>query len=319
MTARSLDRPDATVSYWVEGPPHAPTVLLLHGAALDHHAWRPQVRVLRDRYRVVTVDLRHHGASTASGAFRFHDAVDDVLALLDALAPDPLALVGLSLGGNIAQEVVRRDPERVDALVVADATCNSVVRLPAEKVATLAALRSLAWYPRRLFLHAAGRATARDPDARRYVREATAAMPQAATVGVLSSLVSDALRAEPGYRLPVPMLLVHGDGDRVGDIAAGARRWARRDPRVELVVIPSASHLSNLDAPEAFTDALVDFLDRVVPVPAPTEPAEPVEGPLRRLRATARAWWTRRRYALARVRIRSSRAARRARRTSARG
>lgn len=289
MTARTLDRPDATLSYWVEGPRRAPTVLLLHGAALDHRAWQPQVRVLRERYRVVTMDLRHHGASTASGAFRFSDAVDDVLALLETLEPRPLAVVGLSLGGNIAQEVVRRAPGRVDALVVADASCNSLARLPGQKAAALAAVRSLGWYPRRLFLHAAERVTARDRDARRYVRETTATMPQAATVAVLTSLLSNALRREPHYRLPVPTLIVHGAGDRVGDIAVGAKRWARRDPRAELVVIPSASHLSNLDAPEAFTEALVDFLDRVVPTPGST--ADRTDGALRRLRAAARAWW----------------------------
>jgi 3-oxoadipate enol-lactonase len=309
MTARSLPRPDALLSYRVVGPQDAPTVLLLHGAGLDHRAWAPQVPVLRERFRVVTLDLRHHGASTASGRVRFHDAVDDVLALLDALQPGPLALVGLSLGGNIAQEVVRRAPERVDALVVADASCNTVERLPGQKAMALAAVHALRWYPRRLFLHAAGRATARDRGARRYVREATATMPQAATVGVLSSLLSDALVAEPGYRLPVPTLVVHGDADRVGDIAVGARRWARRDPGVELVVIPSASHVSNLDAPEAFSAALVDFLDRSVPRPAVEDRPD---SPRRRLRAAARRWWTR-------VRARTRRAAGRARRTSARG
>lgn len=296
MTACTLERPDATLSYWVEGPQHAPTVLLLHGAALDHHAWQPQVRVLRERYRVVTVDLRHHGESTSSGSFSFDDAVEDVLALLDALRSDRLALVGLSLGGNIAQEVVRRAPERVDALVVADATCNSVARLPGQKAAALASVRSLAWYPRWLFLAAAERVTASNGDVRRYVRDTTAAMPQATTVGVLTSLLTGALRPEPGYRLPVPTLIVHGADDRVGDIARGARRWARREPLAELVVIPSASHLSNMDAPQAFTAALSDFLDRVVPTP--TEADETVRagqggGPLRRLLGSARAWWGR--------------------------
>src|SRR5690349_17607389 len=126
---RELIRPDAMLSYLLDGPAGGPTVVLLHGATLDGHAWDAQVAVLRDRYRVVVPDLRGHGASTMDGRFTFDDAVADVLALLDELGLDaaagvPVALVGLSLGGNIAQEIAYREPGRLSALVVADSTCN---------------------------------------------------------------------------------------------------------------------------------------------------------------------------------------------------
>lgn len=257
-------------------------VLFLHGAALDHRAWDPQVRALRDRYRVVTVDLRHHGASTADAVFRFDDAVADVLELLELLSAERVAVVGLSLGGNIAQEVVRRAPERVDALVVADATCNAAPRRVAEKVAAIAAIRYLAVYPRWLFLRAAELVTAEDPGARAYVRATTASMRQRDVVRVLTSLVSSALRPDPEYRLPVPTLILHGDRDRVGDIAAGSERWARDQLRAEHRVVPSASHLSNLDAPEAFNRHLTDFLDRHLPA----RPQGPRTG-------TVLTWWRR--------------------------
>jgi pimeloyl-ACP methyl ester carboxylesterase len=126
---RELVRPDATVAYWVSGPEESPVVVLLHGATLDHHAWAPQVGKLAARYRVAVPDLRGHGESSLSDAFRFDDAVDDVAALLDEVDTGVgLVLGGLSLGGNIAQEIVHRDPDRVDALVVADSTCNTAAR-----------------------------------------------------------------------------------------------------------------------------------------------------------------------------------------------
>jgi len=56
-----LERPDARIQYWVQGEEGAPTVVFLHGATLDHHAWDPQVNVLREHYRTVAVDLRGHG------------------------------------------------------------------------------------------------------------------------------------------------------------------------------------------------------------------------------------------------------------------
>src|SRR5919206_988804 len=138
---RELVRPGATVAYWVSGPERAPVVVLLHGATLDHQAWQAQVDELARRYRVVVPDLRGHGESTLDGAFRFDDAVDDVAALLDEVDRGaPLVLVGLSLGGNIAQEIVHRDPDRVDALVVADSTCNTADRNPLAAPLTIAAL-----------------------------------------------------------------------------------------------------------------------------------------------------------------------------------
>lgn len=240
-------------------------VLFLHGAALDHRAWDPQVRALRDRYRVVTVDLRHHGASTARAGFRFDDAVADVLELLEVLRPRRVAVVGLSLGGNIAQDVVRRAPDRVDALVVADATCNTAPRRGLQKLAAIAAVRYLAFYPRWLFLRAAAQITADESAARDYVRATIATMSQRDVVRVLTSLLSSALRPDADYQLPVPTLILHGDHDRVGDIAAGSEHWARNQHHAEHAAVPSASHLSNLDAPEAFNRRLTDFLDRQLP------------------------------------------------------
>ncbi len=125
-TRCELVRPGAVIRYWISGSRHGPRVVLLHGATLDHNAWEEQVRALRGRYRVVAPDLRGHGASVLDGRFRVEDALADVLALLDVLEserPDtPTVICGLSLGGNIAQEVVFRAPDRVDALVVADST-----------------------------------------------------------------------------------------------------------------------------------------------------------------------------------------------------
>ena len=101
-----LLRADATIRYWTAGSAEATAIVLLHGATLDHQAWAPQTDALSRRFHVVVPDLRGHGAS--SGPFEFHAAVEDILALLDELPSRQIVLVGLSLGGNIAQEVLRR-------------------------------------------------------------------------------------------------------------------------------------------------------------------------------------------------------------------
>ena len=266
---RELIRPGATIAYWVSGPERAPVVLLLHGATLDHRAWDAQVDELTPQYRVVVPDLRGHGESTLEGPFRFDDAVDDVAALLNAVDTGvPLALGGLSLGGNIAQEIVHRDPQRVDVLIVADSTCNTAARHPLAAPLTIAALSAMAMGGRARFMQHAAAVTSPHDDVRQYVLDANEVRTTFEVLQILTSLLDQALHPEPDYHLPVPTLLVNGADDRVGDIATGNREWAVRDPMVDLVVIPGAGHASNQDNPAAFTAALTAFLDRALPVPA---------------------------------------------------
>jgi pimeloyl-ACP methyl ester carboxylesterase len=280
---RELVRPDATIAFWQSGPPHAPTVLLLHGATADHDAWQPQMADLTSRYRVVAPDLRGHGQSTLATTFRFQDVVADVHALLDEVdTGTPLALVGLSLGGNIAQEIVYRAPDRVDALVVADSTCNTAPRHPLAASLTIATLSTMALTSRDRFMQRAAAVTSVRDDVRRYLLGVNADRTPREVVQILTSLLDDALHPDPDYRLPVPTLLLHGTHDRVGDIVAGSRAWAARDPGIEHVEIPDAGHASNQDNPEAFTAALTAFLDPLLVVPqeepaheGPDEPAEP--------------------------------------------
>ena len=266
---RELIRPGATIAYWVSGPERAPVVLLLHGATLDHRAWDAQVDELTPRFRVVVPDLRGHGESTLEGAFRFDDAVDDVAALLNAVDTGaPVALGGLSLGGNIAQEIVHRDPQRVDALVVADSTCNTASRHPLAAPLTIAALSAMALGGRERFMQHAASVTSPHDDVRQYVLDANEDRTTLEVLQILTSLLDQALHPEPDYRMPIPTLLVNGADDRVGDIVTGSQEWAVRDPMVELVVIPGAGHASNQDDPAAFTAALAAFLDRALPEPA---------------------------------------------------
>ncbi len=280
---RELIRPGATVAYWVSGPERAPVVVLLHGATLDHRAWDAQVHGLAGRYRVVVPDLPGHGESVLEGAFRFDDAVDDVAALLDEVDTGaPMVLAGLSLGGNLAQEVVHRAPGRVAALVVADATCNTASRHPLAASLTIAGLSAMALGGRDRFMQHAAAATSPHDDVRRYVLDVNEDRTSAEVVQILTSMLDRALRPDPDYRVPVPTLLLHGAEDRVGDVVADSRAWAARDPLVEYVVIPGAGHASNQDNPAAFTAALAAFLTRVLPDAPPRGRLRPLLRGLRR-------------------------------------
>jgi 3-oxoadipate enol-lactonase len=273
MERHELARADGPIRYWTGGRGDGPVLVFLHGATLDHRSWDAQRVALQSRYRIVVPDLRAHGESMTTDAFSFAAAVDDVVALLDDLDLDRIGLIGLSLGGNIAQEVVHRDPARVAALVVADATCNTCPRHAWQAPMTIAALSGLGLLGRETFLHVTATATARDPEVQRYVREVNRTRPTRDAVAILTSMLGAALHPDEPYRLPVPTLLLHGDGDQLGDIAAGTRAWAAREPLAEYAIVPDARHASNQDNPEAFNAALTSFLDRTL------APAGPVARP----------------------------------------
>lgn len=121
MTADALQThrlPTHTVRYAVRPPsaavPRTP-LILLHGGAVDHRMWGPQLDAFDDRL-VVAPDARGHGGSSdADTAYRL---ADDVVELLDALEIERAVLVGLSMGGGTAVDVALEHPTRVAGLVV---------------------------------------------------------------------------------------------------------------------------------------------------------------------------------------------------------
>ena len=260
-----LDRPGCRLHYWTRGPgDSAPLVLMLHGASIDHRVWAPQVDVFAKAFRVLTLDLRGHGLSRPAGDYSFSAIVDDCLALLDAVGADRAIFMGLSMGGNVAQEVVFRSPDRVEALICLDCTCNTLVprldrwTLPIYEVLFGPMVYA---YPLQPLLKAIADRTCLSPDGRRYVYEASAALTKRELVTVMTSLMA-ALHHEPHYRVTIPELLLHGSDDKLGNIRKLMPAWRRRDPRSTFVVVPKAGHCANFDNPDFFNNTVIDWLDR---------------------------------------------------------
>ena len=104
----------------VEGPPGAPTLVLLHGlTATSALNWFPAFGPLGEPFRVLGIDQRGHGRGIRSWRrFSLEDCADDVVALLDALEIETAIPVGYSLGGPVAQLTWRRHQDRVAGLVL---------------------------------------------------------------------------------------------------------------------------------------------------------------------------------------------------------
>jgi 3-oxoadipate enol-lactonase len=103
-----------------EGPPGAPTVVLIHGLTMTGDLnWFGTFAQLGRHFRVVAMDLRGHGRGMPAGwGFRLEDCADDVAALVRTLGLRSVIVVGYSMGGLVAQLVWRRHPRLVAGLVL---------------------------------------------------------------------------------------------------------------------------------------------------------------------------------------------------------
>jgi 3-oxoadipate enol-lactonase len=225
--------------------------------------WEPQIPALVDAgFRVVAYDARGHGKSPVpNGPYSMDDLADDLAALLDATDTDRAHVIGLSLGGMTAMALTARHPERVASLAL---LCTSAFLEPAQF-----------WLDRAATARSAGTAamakvvvdrwfTAETFRARpELVAEAVAMVtctPDEGYAGCAEAIAAMDLRGE----LPavaVPTLALAGAEDPATPPAHLAY-IAEHVPGAELVVIPDAAHLANLERPEQVNAALLAHLNR---------------------------------------------------------
>jgi 3-oxoadipate enol-lactonase len=111
-----------TLAHETHGTEHAGVAVLLHSLGLDRRVWDPLIAPLGRHRRLVVVDLRGHGKSPVNTGASIEDMADDVAATLAQLGHRRVSVIGMSMGGCVAQALAVRHPERVDALGLIDTT-----------------------------------------------------------------------------------------------------------------------------------------------------------------------------------------------------
>jgi pimeloyl-ACP methyl ester carboxylesterase len=241
-------------------------VVLLHAFPLDSRMWDEQRLALSDTYRVITPDLPGFGGTPMVQGSPSLDAVADAVALtLDSLGLDRVVLGGLSLGGYVTMAFLRRYPQRVRAVVLADTKATADTEAAAanrERIATaVVAERSQRVVLTDVLPGLVGKRTKRRRG--EVLSRITDIVREAAPESV--AWMQRAMAARPDSLdvlagLDVPALVLVGDEDEVtpssqADLMVGSLA------SVELVTVPSAGHLSAMEAPDDVTRALRAFLD----------------------------------------------------------
>jgi 3-oxoadipate enol-lactonase len=258
----SLKTARGTFRVTVDGDAAAPALVLSNSLGTTLEMWDPQVAALAEHYRVIRYDARGHGGSPVTpGPYTFADLGQDVLAVLDALHVERAAFCGISMGGHTGLWLGVHAGRRFNAIAV----CNSAAKIGTPQ----------GWNERAAMVREGGQAAmqalAESSPGRWFSADFVKANPatveraQAWIAGIAPegyAACCDALAAsdlrDDLHRITTPTLLLAGSSDPVTTVA-DAQAMQAGIAGAQLAVVP-ASHLSNLEAPRAFDQALLHFL-----------------------------------------------------------
>jgi pimeloyl-ACP methyl ester carboxylesterase len=192
--------------------------------------------------------------------FTLADYADCLAALIDALAIAPAHVAGVSWGGTVVQELYRRRPELVATLILSDTYAGWKGSLPeAEVRARVAAVHQmLAAPPARFDPSVPGLFAGEPPTQFLTLLEEIAGTVRPDSLKRAMLLMAEADHRDLLPRVVVPTLLVWGELDARSPLSV-ASQFQRAIPHAKLVVIPGAGHLSHLEQPAQFNDAVREF------------------------------------------------------------
>jgi pimeloyl-ACP methyl ester carboxylesterase len=238
-------------------------LLLVHGFPLDRAMWRHQL-LAWEGWMCIAPDLRGAGGSDVpSGDYTMSRYADDLVTVLDAVEAPGAVCCGLSMGGYVLFELLRRHPERVLGLILCDTKSEAdtpEAKQGRDELAGLARGEGMSAVATRLLPKLVGGSTRRAHGAvEDEVRQMVLRSPVTGVVGALAAM-RDRAEATPWLsEIRVPSLVVGGAEDELTPPAV-MRSMADRIPGARYVEIAGAGHVAPLERPEAVNAAVAEFL-----------------------------------------------------------
>ncbi|WP_374666067.1 3-oxoadipate enol-lactonase [Acinetobacter sp.] len=251
---------DAEINYQTFGDANKPAIVFSNSLGTKYSMWQPQIDALQNDFFVICYDTRGHGASSApQGPYSIEQLGQDVSNLLDHLNVKKASFCGISMGGLTGQWLALHKPEYFNHVIV----CNTAAKIGQEQ----------AWNERAALVREQGLQPIAATAASRWFTERFI-QSQAAVVESLSNDL--AAGSAEGYasccealakadlreelkNIQVPVLVIAGQQDPVTTVVDG-QFMVDRIPNSQLFEI-NASHISNIEQPEAFSGILKTFLN----------------------------------------------------------
>jgi 3-oxoadipate enol-lactonase len=261
-----LTREDGADIWWeATGPEGAPAVVLVMGLSYPAAMWWRQVPALAERYRVIVLDNRGagHTGDVVGAPYQVPAMAADVCAVLEAAGEQRAHVVGISMGGMIAQEIALTRPELVASLVLL-ATHSGAAHATMRPEA-MALLQSRSdWTPQEAaeasipfnYAETTPRASMEEEWAVRLPLVVT----ETGYINQLTGILTWSSLSRLAELAP-PTLIIHGADDALIPVENG-QLIAATIPGAELVVLEDANHILTTDQTAAVNDLVLDWLDR---------------------------------------------------------
>ena len=252
---------DAAINYATFGDASKPAIIFSNSLGTNYQMWQPQINFFKKNYFIVCYDTRGHGASTApQGPYSIEQLGTDVVNLLDHLNIQKANFCGISMGGLTGQWLAIHHPERFNHVIV----CNTAAKIGQEQ----------AWNDRAQLVREQGLKPIAETAASRWFTEPFIR----SNTAIVESLSNDLGAGSPeGYasccealakadvreqlkNITVPTLVVAGQKDPVTTVADA--QYIINNVRSSSLFEINASHISNIEQPKAFNQAMQSFLQQ---------------------------------------------------------
>jgi len=253
------DLSQARLYYAVDGPADAPALLMSNSLGTSGDMWARQVPALSRHFRVVRYDTRGHGLSSVpEGEYTFEQLARDAVELLDHLGIERAHCCGLSMGGPTMMQLALDYPSRVGKLVL----CNTAARIGSAEAwsARISAVTQntlSAMAPALVERWLTEDYRKAEPGLTQVLADMLRRTPQAGYIANVAALRDHDLRPRIAA-IKAPTLVIGGTHDVAATPQQG-REMAESIPGGRYAEL-NVSHISNWEAPEAFTRLVLDFL-----------------------------------------------------------
>ena len=254
-------------AYRLDGPEDGPPLVLIHGLGLSSSLWQAHLPALCARYRVLNYDLYGHGKSCpAERPLKLSVFADQIAGLLEETVMGPAHLVGFSIGGMINRRVAMDHPDLVRSLVILNsphdrgAQMQQEVEARARKALDQGAEATLQAALERWFTPEFLASNAQTPRQVVSWRMQADRASYGQSAWVLAHGVRELIHTSPPLK---HASLVMTCAEDVGSTPQMSWDIAAEIPGAECQIMPKFKHLGLLEAPEAFTQPVLDFLQRV--------------------------------------------------------